>query len=187
MRRRRVIPRGLRRQGLPARPLGARARRLLLQAHQFLAAGQQDAAADIFEQLAEGARQRDLPQYPQLLLQAGRANILSGATDRGTAQIKTAFEFLLTHGREAQVRRLAPGVRTFLQSHELDSTWKALEQLLHEAKLHIDSGMPAPAEAGRLPSKCPYCGGTLNPAEVEWALVGGAICTYCGSVVQGED
>jgi len=172
---------------LPVRPLGVRARRLLLRAHQLLAAGQPDAAAAIFGQLAEVARQRNLAQYPQLLLQAGRANILSGTAETGLTQMKTAFEFLLNHGREEQARRLAPGVRHFLHSLELDSAWTTIAQLLHEANLQLDPGSIAPSHAGRLPAKCPHCGGTLNPAEVEWALAGGAVCTYCGSVVHAED
>jgi hypothetical protein len=184
MRRRRILRRALRRPAPALRPLAIRARRMLIRAHQLQESGQQAAAAELFDQLAEGARQRGLPQYPQLLLQSARAHVEVGKVDHGISHMMTAFQYLLETDQVERIRKLAPGVRRFLQSHQLDSAWLELEKILVQAGISLDSPPSGAAQAGGLPVKCPYCGGTLNPEEVESVASGDVICLYCRSVVK---
>jgi DNA-directed RNA polymerase subunit RPC12/RpoP len=58
--------------------------------------------------------------------------------------------------------------------------------MLEAHQLDIDSSWSEKPGPAPLPSKCPYCGGTLNPSEVERTPGGGAVCMYCGSIVQGD-
>jgi DNA-directed RNA polymerase subunit RPC12/RpoP len=46
--------------------------------------------------------------------------------------------------------------------------------------------VPPASPAVRLPAKCPQCGGTVHPMEVEWADDRTVLCAYCGSVLLGE-
>ncbi|MFN2274381.1 MAG: TFIIB-type zinc ribbon-containing protein [Anaerolineales bacterium] len=185
MRRRRLLRRAIR-GTLPLQPLGLPARRLLRRAHQLQAAGQHLDAAQLFEQLAEGARVRELPQYPQLLLQAGRAFILAGEKERGSADLMKAFQVLADRGQGEALRRIAPRIHQFLARNQLDDVWQSIQNMLEAHQLDIDSSWSEKPGPAPLPSKCPYCGGTLNPSEVERTPGGGAVCMYCGSIVQGD-
>jgi hypothetical protein len=187
MRRRRAFRRIVRRAARPMRPLGNRARRLLLQAHALQQSGQQAEAAAIFDQLAEAARRRKLPQYPLLLLQAGRAHIMAGDKQGGIALLTASFQSLISIGQLGRLRKLAPGVQRFLQSQGMQPAWEQLNTLLLEAGISMDNAVDMASGPPRLPSKCPYCGGTLNPSELERTSSGDALCLYCGSVVQGMD
>jgi hypothetical protein len=42
-----------------------------------------------------------------------------------------------------------------------------------------------PQSPAKLPPKCPYCGATVSPREVDWLDDQTAACIYCGSVLQG--
>ncbi|MEJ2012473.1 MAG: hypothetical protein P8X64_09665 [Anaerolineales bacterium] len=185
MRRRRGIRRIFRRAAHPLRPLGVRARRMLLQAHTLLQAGKHADAAALFDQLAQGAQQRNLPQYPQLLVQAGRAHILAGDQEDGIVRLTDAFQSLIDLARVERLRKLAPSVQRFLQSQGMEPAWAQLETMLMEAGISIDGPEFEVTVPDRLPAKCPYCSGTLNPSEVERTSGGDALCLYCGSVVQG--
>lgn len=185
MRRRRGIRRIFRRAAHPLRPLGVRARRMLLQAHALQQTGQHAEAAALFDQLAQGAQQRNLPQYPQLLVQAGRAHILAGDQEDGIARLTNAFQSLIDLARVEHLRKLAPSVQRFLQSQGMETAWDPLETMLIDAGISLDGLEVVATTPDRLPPKCPYCGGTLNPSEVERTSGGDALCLYCGSVVQG--
>jgi len=156
---------------------------MLRQAHRMVEMGDFIPAARLFETLAEGALQRGLPQYPLLLLQSARARIQGGEINAGLAALHTAFESLVHAGRLGSARNLAPGTRQFLDAQGLADAWQPIEELLDGAgSAPVGTAPTAPI---RLPAKCPYCGGTLHPAEVERTPDGGAVCPYCGSVVEG--
>jgi hypothetical protein len=166
------------------RRAGVRVRRELRLAHSLAENGQFLESANIFERLAQAAQSRGLPQYSQLLIQAGRARINGGETSAGAERIKTGIRALLDAGRIERVSRLRPMLQEFFHLHGLDSEWQAIQSQLDEVGL-LNSATPHLTDL-RLPAKCPYCGGSLIPEELEEVGVRGAICGYCGSLVQAE-
>ena len=186
MRRRRILRRASLRPA-SLQPLGPRVRTLLLRAHQLQATGQHLAAAQLFEQLAEGAQKRSLPQAPQLQIQAARAYLLAGEKEKGISNLTAAFDALIQEGHEDRILSIAPRIQRFLHTNQLDDVWHVIHSMLQEHNIVLDPAFISQPNALRLPSKCPYCGGTLNPSEVEHTAGGGVVCLYCGSVVQGDE
>jgi NAD-dependent SIR2 family protein deacetylase len=58
-----------------------------------------------------------------------------------------------------------------------------IDNLLSAAGLPLAGDMSAISQR-RLPPKCPYCGGTVHPGEVEWINDTAAECDFCGSVIE---
>jgi hypothetical protein len=55
-----------------------------------------------------------------------------------------------------------------------------------EKGIDHQAGSENPAELRKLPLKCPNCGGSVHPDELEWTDSRSAICDYCGSILETE-
>ncbi len=177
---RRILP--FRRWG--PRPLANKALRELKRAHLLKEEGRHLEAAIIFEQLALGAQMRNLPQHPLLLLQAGRSHIQGGKPEKGVHQIKTAIGVLVETGQAGRAAQLRPGLQALFETHNLESSWQEIENLLQQAGV---GPQPHTINGLKLPSKCPYCGASLVPEELGEVTREEAVCGYCGSYVQAGD
>jgi len=162
----------------------------LQEAHRYLAEGQPALAAAMFEELANHAASREIPNAPQLSLQAGRAWLLAGEVDRGMDRLGRGLQMMVQMGQTGRLPRVARRVLSELRSRGLSEEADVLEGQVREQL----PGLSWPQEAAtsgapvtrRLPPKCPYCGGTVVPDSIEWVDQGSALCDYCGSVLQGE-
>ncbi len=159
-------------------------RRELRHAHELGEQGQFLESAAAFERLAQASQARGLPQYPQFLIQAGRAKINGGDHDAGIERIKAGIRALLDAGQLERIARLRPCLREFFLSQKLDVGWQEIQLLLDQAG--ISTPITSRVPSGRLPSKCPYCGASIIPEDLEEVGTKDARCGYCGSRVQAE-
>jgi hypothetical protein len=166
------------------RPLANKVIRELRHAHELQEQGKHLEAAAIFEQLARKAQLRILPQFPQLLLQAGKSNIQGGDHATGVDQIKTALGVLVEFGRSERVAHLQPGLRALFIEYGLEPSWQDIHNFLQDVGI---GSQTRPLQGLRLPSKCPYCGANLVPEELDDISSEAAVCGYCGSNVQASE
>ncbi len=97
---------------------------------------------------------------------------------------------LIERGRWRSARRLSAQVVAEMEKLKFHTQAQALSAWLQQRML----GMPEasapesipPAGRPRLPLKCPSCGGSVNPEEVEWLDDKTAECAYCGSAIRAE-
>jgi tetratricopeptide (TPR) repeat protein len=180
-------PRPLRQRRRPG-PLGPAGQKRA-QARELFERGDYGAAADAFEELAQGAEQRGmLDRAGDLRMRVAQCYLKLENIDRADDEAGRALRLYLRARRPRKVRRLLPKVIATLEKHGRHEEAKELrekaEQLLGAAPGGPDAlrpGMLGPR--GTLPGKCPNCGGPIKPGEVNWVGRGSAECPYCGSVV----
>lgn len=100
--------------------------------------------------------------------------------------IETAFDILGKRGQWLKLKRVGERAIAFLNAQGEKGAAASLTRELKERLAGIDLPSPSSRAAGELPPKCPYCGGTVHPDEVEWIDASRAICDYCGSVIVGQ-
>lgn len=159
----------------------------LQRAHHLMSEGSFREAGKIFEELAQGAAKRNLPRAPQLFLQAGQAFIKAGEHQDGVELLRRGLHLM---ARMGQFRRLpAVSQRVFGElealgmSEEREALEKEIQEMLSQRGISLSA--ITQEEKPRLPGKCPQCGGTVHPQEVEWIDERTASCDYCGSILEG--
>jgi DNA-directed RNA polymerase subunit RPC12/RpoP len=171
----------------PRRPLRQRAARIAMDrlrtAHSLLEQGKPQEAAAIFAEIADAAANRDIPRAAAINLQAGRAYIAANDVETGLEQIRHGLEMMASTGQVARLPYIGRRVLAELRERGLVEEAQAIEaeiqSLLSKHGLSLAKDIDTTDE-GRLPVKCPYCGGNVQPNEVEW-LRHQAVCDYCGS------
>ena len=165
---------------------------LLTRANQLMATGNYPAAAQAFEQLAEGAHNRGLPRDAQLFLQAGRCRLLAGQVESGMSNMKQGLSLFAQRGHLAQLQKSGGLVLADLKQRGLNAEAAEI-QALQQAEVPATktpttiSGPAATQGKHRLlPTVCPTCGGPLRPNEVEWLDDATAECPYCGGVTRAD-
>jgi hypothetical protein len=169
------------------RPLRRAAIRQLRIANQMYDQGNWAQAAERFERLASGAAERTLPQAPQLFLRAGRARIAAGEPEIGIGHLHQAVNFMGQFGQIQRLNQLRPRLMNELKQHGLEREAVELDHVIHkllDQHGQSTSGPDSSSLTSRLPTKCPSCGDTLRPDEIEWIDARSGVCAYCGSVVQ---
>lgn len=169
------------------RAIAGRVPPALQRANRLMAGGQFEAAAEIFEQFANGAAARNGPRAPWFFLQAGNARILAGQVQAGMIHLRQGLTLLAGRG---QFQRLAHAGMRFVT--ELKA--RGLTTEAQEIEVYLKSVLPAGYTARTepvmeqakhiLPTNCPGCGGPIRSDEVEWVDDVTAECPYCGSTVR---
>jgi len=156
-------------------------------AHKLMESEKYSQAGIIFEELGVAAISRGIPRAPQLFLQAGRAQVLAGAATHGTDLLIKGTRLMSKMGQTDRLPIVSRRILSELRESSMDQEYRILEnefrRLLSELDLKIAHNNRVESHS-RLPSKCPYCGGTINPDEVDWINNHSATCDYCGSVVE---
>ena len=188
--RRRIQERRLRRAWRRnlGRPGAQEAMARLQQAHQAMAKGDFPQAAGLFEGLATQGETFGIRSTPALLIQAGRARLMAGDVTQATAHFERGLMLMAEVGRVLRLPIVAGSILAEMRARGLTAEADALEIKVRRA-LGVQALAPQPAASGprpQLPPKCPQCGGTVHPQEVEWIDSGSAVCDYCGSVLEGE-
>lgn len=168
--------------------IGRRPLRKLRRAHDQMARGEYERAGAAFERLALRAEQRGFPQAARLYLQAGRAWARSGEAERGLDRLRHAFRILLRSGRQSRIPVILERVTAELRELGYDLQAESLRNELDLDLQEMEADPQIGSEpAGHLPGKCPYCGGTVRPDEVQWISVEHAVCDYCGSTLAADE
>lgn len=189
MRRRRPIRPGRppRRPGRPG--IRKRALQRLNLAHNLLENEEFEQAGAAFEDLGNLALRRRAPRAAQLFLQAGKAYLMAGNSQLGTDMLITGLRLVPRMGppRKTPIigRRILDSLREMELHHEYRVVENELNQLLETYELKRDIKVDIRSDL-QLPSKCPYCGGTVHPNEVDWVNENSVECNYCGSIVEGK-
>ena len=168
--------------------LGARARVLLRRAHHMMENGQHANAAQIFQQMAEGARDRGrLKIAPNLFLQAARAYLLSDNPEAALGCIFDGLGVIVQTQKWPALARI--GSSTIAELNAL-----GFPEISDQVAVWLKEKLPEPMDSyperrrgsKSFPLKCPNCGGALRPGEVEILDARTGECPYCGSAVRTE-
>jgi hypothetical protein len=190
-RRRPISP--FRRLGLVRAGLGrANANPKLLEANRLFENGDYSDAAEIFEELAEKAVTRQIPQTPHLFLLAGTARMKADEIQRATFLFKRGLGLLLERKKWGRLRKASDNtieklrINGFKEQADELRTWLD-GQIPDDIKAMPiwDESTGAFAHKKELPAHCPTCGGPVNPKELEWFGLN-ANCNYCGTLLSGE-
>ena len=174
----------------PRSALGAALMPLLMEANRLFAAGQYGEAARLFAQLAEKAEANsNLQRAAHLHLEAARSWLMANDGQAALEHARAALQLFLHIGRVGRAETVYQRIVRELRARGMNAGADVLERDLR-AQLGEAAPTPAPASIaasrGRLPGKCPQCGGPVRGDEVEWIDDHSAECLYCGSVVQTE-
>jgi hypothetical protein len=157
-------------------------------AHKLLETEEYAHAGAVFEELSVAALRRGIPRAPQLYLQAGRAYLKAGNVQKGMELLIKGLRTMAKMGQVNRLpivsRRILNGLRELGMTSEHQTLEGEINQLLTKMDLSLHSEEKMPTTA-KLPPKCPYCGGTVHPDEVDWINEHAATCDFCGSVIEG--
>lgn len=144
-------------------------------------------AGMIFEELGVAAIGRGVPRAPQFCLLAGRAQLLAGELTLGTNLLIKGIRLMPKMGQADRLPIVSRRILSELRELSMDQEYRMFEsessRLLSELDLKIAHNNRVESH-GRLPSKCPYCSGTIHPDEVDWISNYSVTCDYCDSVVE---
>lgn len=167
-----------------AGPLAGR----LADAHRLMEAGQPAAAAQAFGDLAQqAAHDGQFRRAWQLHLRAADVYAQVGDGDRALAEARAGLAWLKRLGRAARAGAVGERVAASLRAAGLNAPAEALARELAGLPSAPAAAETAPAsDRGRLPARCPQCGGPIRSDDVDWIDDQSAECPYCGSTVLTE-
>ena len=155
-------------------------------AHARREAGNYLTAASEFHALAERGEAEGIPRSVQAYVLAGRSFLLAGQHDPGLADLRRSVDAAVRFGQLPRLAAAAPRIAAELRASGFGGEADAFLSILEAAGPPLLAAQPTPAVAlgpPRLPAKCPSCGGTVHPGEVEWADPHLVLCDYCGSMI----
>jgi hypothetical protein len=163
--------------------------RQLQRAHAEMESGQWAAAAADFALLAAQAEARRPVLAGQLWVECGRACLQNRQIAEAEAAIERGLSRLAETGRFIRLAKLGRRLVEELQAAGQPSAAASVQAKMDSwLEGHAMPAMPpspaGPAMAGHLPAKCPPCGGTVMPGEIEALEDGRALCAYCGSILE---
>lgn len=193
----------MRRRRLPRRPVGKEFQDIprvryvsprIRAAHQLFKNGDYTEAAKLFQDIAEKAEARGILQAPYLYLRSGAAYLETGNRIKTEEMIKKSWGLLMLQNRWRRLEiSIATTTKNLQQAGQGDLAEKLNkwvdEQIPQDIRLEAikllnlnNSADPHP----KLPSKCPDCGGPVQPDEIEWYDADNPVCSYCGSVLRND-
>lgn len=198
IRRRRPIGRPFRRPGMvpPAekRNRGNQIPPALLEANQMFRSGQYKEAAKRYILMGDKAAQRNLRHAPNLYLQAARSYLFLGEATLAIKYLNQGMTILASEKRWANLYHVGRKSTAILIEKGYQEQADSLQQWISKtipaevyANLQDHEIQFRKSDHTSLPSNCSQCGGIVNPDEVEWSDDHStAICSYCGSIIDGE-
>jgi len=166
----------------------ARARQDLLRANRLMEIGDFTNAAFLYEKLARKVHDLGRPrQAAYLYVQAARARILTGQVKPGLELLEQGLSAFTQAGLWEAFERVGSRAVDELRQQDQPQAAQDLRQWLETMRQNRPPSS-APAEVKEsplraLPLKCPSCGATVRPDEVEWVDEERAVCDYCGSML----
>ena len=179
---RRRAQRAMRRMGNPNVPP------VLQRANKLMQNEEYQEAADLFQELAQGAEERFPQRAPFLYFEAGHAAILSGQSKIGVGHLRRGLTLFSSQGRIARMQMAGHRIIDELQARGMNAEAMEISLLLEgNTPAGISAAQPTPPKRPILPTHCPSCGAAVRPDDVEWLDDVTAECDYCGSPVRAED
>ncbi len=172
-------------------PLEASTQQDLRRANRLMEIGDFANAAALFEKLARSVHDLGRPrQAAHLYVQSARARLLAGQVQPAVDTMKQGLSIFAQAGLWEPFDRTGNRAVNELRQHNQPQAAEDLTRWIQDV-WQKRATPPAPAESQaaaprKLPLKCPACGATVRPDEVEWADEQNAICNYCGSVLPAE-
>jgi len=168
----------------PLRAAGPRVR----QAVRLLARGRYGEAADRFAELADRASDGPNPlRAARLSVQAARAYVEAGDGDRALPHLRRAADQFIAAGRGEQTARTIQRALSVLRARgfmtQADALEREVQTRLDAIGLSLASASVIAQSRGRLPGKCPKCGGPLRSEDVDWIDAVSVECPFCGNTV----
>lgn len=165
---------------------------MLQQANALMTGGHPDEAARLYDELAQLAEARALPQRAaRLNIQAARAWLAAGDAVTAVRRAERGLEVAIGLGyglRAGQIAsRLITEMRARGYAQAADELSRHLQAQLSRAGIDATAlGQPEPSASrhGSLPARCSACGAPLRPDEVDWVDATSAECPYCGTIVK---
>ena len=169
-------------------PLRAYARQDLQRANRLMEIGDFGNAAALYEKLARKAHDSGRSrQAGHLYVQAARASVLSGQVKSGLDILEQGLSTFAQANLWEVFTRV--GSRAIDELRQLGQAQAAQDLTSWLETMRLNYPTPAtPVELTDthrllLPLKCPSCGATVRPDEVEWIDDGQVTCDYCGSIL----
>jgi hypothetical protein len=160
----------------------------LIEANRLYQIGDYAGAASLYEGAAERAKIARPRQVPRLLIEAGRARLLAGQIEDGLHLTERGLQVLVEQQRWADLHRLGSlvegGLRLQGFIQQADELQRWIQQTLGQQSV---SQPGSHVQRVSLPEKCPYCGGNLDPREVEWVSENTVECAYCASLIHSSE
>ncbi|HKZ44038.1 MAG TPA: hypothetical protein VJZ78_03265 [Anaerolineales bacterium] len=163
----------------------------LQQANDLLGAGDFQGASQLFDELAQSAMTRNGPAVPHLLIQAGRAKILTGQIPEGIKNIKGALDVFAQRREWMRLIRTRSRAVQQLRENGMEQEAVDIESYLSDliptelsSLQHEEPVTPISKAISRLPVSCPGCGGPIRSDQVEWVDEVTAECPYCGRIMR---
>ncbi len=156
--------------------------KLLPRAHRMLESGQHTAAARIFLDLARKTEDRGMLRIaPNLYLQAGRAQLLSGHIQEGSELLRYGLSLFQTTHRWHALDRASQQVCAELDQLGFPDLVAQIESFTRKTlPPDFESQETVSSTRNRIPVHCPTCLGVLKPGQVEISSNGKAVCPFCG-------
>jgi hypothetical protein len=169
-------------------PMQMSARQDLQHANQLMENGDFVNAALLYEKLARRVHDIGRPrQAAHLYVQSARARWLANQVDAGLENLKQGLSiFSQADLWEPFERVSARALEELRQQSQSSAVQELTSWLVTIRQSHPSSVMPSePQKTSHpsLPVKCPSCGATVRPDEVEWIDETHATCNYCGSTL----
>ena len=175
----------------PARPpLPPQMRQELQTANRLLDEGRPAEAAPIFGRVSDAvAEQGMFVRAADLSLAASRAHFAAGEVDLAVERVQRGVRLLMRAGLMSRARRVVTRAEKTLQEAGYAERAEQLENWAAQVFGEGTAGGPPTEEErgerrGTLPARCPGCGASLIPDEVEWHDSFTAECPYCGTLVK---
>jgi hypothetical protein len=169
---------------------GAALLQTLIEANQLLTSGQPAEAARLYHDLAGTAEANgNLRRAANLRLEAARGSLAAGDAPAALAHARAALQLFARAGQFGRADTIYHRLLAEMRTRGLNAEAEALErdvQALFGHETTPAAGEAAAPARGRLPARCPQCGGPLRSDEVDWIDAHSAECVYCGSVVRAE-
>jgi hypothetical protein len=160
----------------------------LLEANRRFQLGDFIGAAELFENVAERAKMTRPRQIPRLLIEAGRARIFGGQVEVGMHMLTRGLQVLAGQERWEDLHRMGLLVVEGLRKQNYPTQALEIQEWMNRTMGQQGTARPKPnVQRAPLPEKCPYCGGNVDPREVEWVSEDTVECAYCGSLVRGRE
>ena len=164
----------------------------LLRANRLFSNGNYTDAAALYEKLAVGAYDRNLPRAPMLFMQSGKALLIAGKVVRGMSITQRGLGILADQGRwhelyqfgrrsvdiltELGYKKEADGMEAWLKTRLPEKQEAAIKTALEAA----------PVNKPDFPVTCPACGARVHPDEVKVIDSSTVECRFCGSIIRAE-
>jgi hypothetical protein len=169
-------------------PMEAHARQDLQRANRLMEIGDFTNAAFLYEKLARKVHDLGQPrQAAHLYVQAARAMLLAGQMQPGLELLEQGLSTFAQAGFWDAFERVGGRALDELRQQDQPQAAQDLSQWLESMRQNRPpSSAPEEVKESRhraLPLKCPSCGATVRPDEVEWVDEERAVCDYCGSML----